>query len=181
VSDVVARARVSPNVFYEFFIDKTDCFLTITTEAFDGLLEEMLAQVREPTWVHALRVGTDRFLTGWQERPILANAYFRGLFAVGEPARERLDQMDERFCEMYRQLARRARREQPELAPMPNMVPRVLVHAIFDMVAEEVRSGRGDRLIDLRLELFPLTVKLIADDATARAAVDGEKRPAGGS
>jgi AcrR family transcriptional regulator len=175
VSEVVARARVSPNVFYEFFTDKTDCFLTITTEAFDGLLEEMLGQVRELTWVQALRVGTERFLTWWQERPTFTNAYFRGLVAVGEPARARADELDERFYEMYRQLARRARREQPELAPMPKVVPRALVHAIFNIVAEEVRAGRGDRLLELRTELFPLTVKLIADDATAKAALDGEK------
>jgi AcrR family transcriptional regulator len=174
VTDVVARARVSPNVFYEFFSDKTDCFLTVTTEAFEDLLEEMLAQVGEPTWIEALRVGTDRYLEWWQERPVFANAYFRGLLAVGEPARERLNVIYEQFCDMYRQLARRARREQPGLDPLPQITPRVLVYAILDMVAEEFRSGRGDRLIELRHELFPLTVKLLADDATARHAAAGQ-------
>jgi hypothetical protein len=39
------------------------------------------------------------------------------------------------------------------------------------MVAEEVRAGRGDRLTELRDELFPVTVKLLADSDTARAAI----------
>jgi AcrR family transcriptional regulator len=171
LTQVVATARVSPNVFYEFFTDKTDCFLTVTTEAFDAILKELLKADREPTWIDALRVGTDRYLSWWQDRPTFATAYFRGLLAVGEPAREQLDRIYERFCAMYVGLAERARREQPDLEPMPKIVPRLLVNAILDMVAEEVRAGRGDRLTELRDELFPVTVKLLADSDTARAAI----------
>ena len=43
VPDVVARARVSRNAFYEFFDDKIDCFIA----ACDDAAAEMLDQLRE--------------------------------------------------------------------------------------------------------------------------------------
>jgi AcrR family transcriptional regulator len=171
VTKVVRAARVSRNAFYEIFADKTDCFLVTTTEAGNELLEEMLALQRQASWLDALRLGTDLYLHWWQDRPAFGRAYFLGLAAVGERAREQLDLAYGRFAAMFHELGRRARAEQPDLEPLPAIVPRVLVFAITEMVADEIRAGRGDRLIDLREPLFALMVKLLADDETAQAAV----------
>jgi AcrR family transcriptional regulator len=48
---------VSPNAFYEFFQNKSDCFIRIVIEAFDELLEELLNLVNEPTWIDGFRAG----------------------------------------------------------------------------------------------------------------------------
>jgi hypothetical protein len=53
----------------------------------------------------------------------------------------------------------------------------VLVVAITELVAEEVRAGRIERLGAMEAELARLAIRLLADDATAaRALVDDEHR-----
>jgi hypothetical protein len=74
---------------------------------------------------------------------------------------------------MFADLGRRARAEQPELGPLSELVPRMLVLAITELVAEEVRAGRTSKLTELSEEVAFLAIKLLADDATAaRARID---------
>jgi hypothetical protein len=72
---------------------------------------------------------------------------------------------------MFTELGQRARAEQPELPALSPLVVRVLVLAITEVVAEEVRAGRTAQLEELVDELARLSIKLLADDATAAAAV----------
>jgi hypothetical protein len=53
----------------------------------------------------------------------------------------------------------------------------VLVTAITELVAEEVRAGRIERLGEMETELARLAIRLLADDATAAGAlVDDQER-----
>jgi hypothetical protein len=70
---------------------------------------------------------------------------------------------------MFADLGRRARAEQPQLAPLIAIVPRILVLSITELVAEEVRAGRVDRLTELQDDLSFLIIRLLADDATWQA------------
>jgi hypothetical protein len=69
---------------------------------------------------------------------------------------------------MFEDLGRRAREEQPDLSPMAPVVARVLVLAITELVAEEVRAGAIDRLGELEDDIVGLAARLLADDATAQ-------------
>jgi hypothetical protein len=71
---------------------------------------------------------------------------------------------------MFAELGRLAREQQPELGPLSPLVPRVLAFSITELVADEIRAGRSERLEDLVFDLFTLIVRLLADDETARAA-----------
>src|SRR5256885_8680920 len=57
VPEVVARARVSRNAFYELFDDQTDCFIAACDDAAAELLDQLLALVVDPAWVLAMRHG----------------------------------------------------------------------------------------------------------------------------
>src|SRR2546422_355315 len=85
------------------------------------------------------------------------------------------------FYEFFADLGRRARAEQPELGPLSELIPRVLVLTITELVADEVRAGRTAKLTSLSEEIALLAIRLLADDATAEraraeglAAEDGE-------
>lgn len=169
VPEVVAKARVSRNAFYELFADKTDCFIAACDQAAQGLLDELVALAAEPEWIEAARRGAGIYLRWWQERPGLSRAYFLGLPQAGERAVAQRERNYEPFRAMFRDLARRARAEQSDLSPLPAIVPRVLVLAITELVAEEVRAGRVDRLTALEDDVFFLIVRLLADDGTWRA------------
>jgi AcrR family transcriptional regulator len=169
VSQVVAAARVSRNAFYEFFADKTDCFVTVSAELNRELLGIVLAAADEPDWTRAVQRGTAAYLGWWREHAAFARAYFTGYAELGAPAVAQRRAAYEPFEVMFLELGRRARDEQRELPPLPEIVPRVLVFAITEVVADEIRAGRADRLSELGSQLVELVVRLLADDATARA------------
>jgi AcrR family transcriptional regulator len=167
VPQVVATARVSRNAYYEFFSDKADCFIAVCDEAARELLAELLALAAEEDWIEATRIGAHSYLRWWQRRPTLARAYFLSLPAVGERAMHQRERQYAAFRAMFADLGRRARAEQPELEPLDELVPRVLVLSITELVAEEVRARRTSRLTDLSDRLGLLAIRMLADDATA--------------
>jgi AcrR family transcriptional regulator len=167
VPEVVATARVSRNAFYEFFEDKTDCFIAVCDEIGGELLAEMLELVTEPDWIQAMREGTRRYLDWWQQRPTFASAYLLSLPTVGERAVRQRERQYAAFRTMFADLGRRARAEQPELGPLSDLVPRMLVLTITELVAEEVRAGRVGRLTTLSEEIALLAIGLLSNDVTA--------------
>jgi predicted RNA-binding Zn ribbon-like protein len=118
-----------------------------------------------------MREGARIYLRWWAQRPAFARAYLLSLRTAGERADEQRERTYELFRTMFADLGRRARAEQPELPPLSPLIPRVLVVAITELVAEEVRAGRTERLEDLSVEIARLAIRLLADDATAAAAV----------
>jgi AcrR family transcriptional regulator len=168
---VVATARVSSNAFYEFFTDKTDCFLTACDDVARELLQELGAMTSEPDWIAAMRKGAGLYLRWWQQRPAFARAYLLSLQSVGERALEQRERTYALFRAMFADLGRRARAEQPALPPLPELVPRILVITITELLAEEVRAGRIDTLDRLERDLAHFAIRMLADDATASSAL----------
>lgn len=164
---VVAAARVSGNAFYKFFADKTDCFLAACDQVADELWSELMALASEPDWIEALRKGVGVYLRWWQQRPAFARAYLLSLPAAGERAFEQRERVYELFRTMFADLGRRARSEQPGLPSLELLIPRVLVLTITELVTEEVRAGRSDRLTELEHQIARLAIRLLADDGTA--------------
>ena len=165
---VVAAARVSSNAFYEHFTDKTDCFLLACDEEASELLSELVTLTAEPGWIQALSKGMAIYLRWWQSRPAFARAYLLSLQQAGDRAGEQRERTYSLFEAMFADLARRARVEQPELPPLSPLVPRALVVVITDAVAEQVRTGRAKRLVELQPDLAALAIRLLADDATVK-------------
>jgi AcrR family transcriptional regulator len=172
VSQVVAAARVSRNAFYEFFADKTDCFLTVSTELNQELLEVVLGAGDEEGWLTAVRRGTDAYLEWWQRHAGFARAYFTGYAELGPQAVAQRQAAYEPFVVMFAELGRLARAEQPELGPLPPIVPRALVFAITEIVSDEISGGRAENLPRLADQLIWLMVRLLADEATAGSLAD---------
>jgi AcrR family transcriptional regulator len=170
VPDVVATARVSRNAFYEFFEDKADCFIAVCDQTSEELLGELLELAGEPDWIQAMREGTRRYLRWWQERPTISSAYLLSLPTVGARALRQRERHYAAFRAMFADLGRRARSEQPELGPLGELVPRLLVAALTEIVTEEVRDGRTSKLTDLSDDVALLAIRLLADDATAKRA-----------
>ena len=167
---VVKTARVSSNAFYDFFADKTDCFLSACDSVARDLLGEVLVVTAEPDWIRAMKRGTGIYLRWWQERPAFARAYLLSLQTAGERALEQRERTYELFRAMFADMGRRARVEQPDLPPLSPLVPRVLVVAITEIVAEEVRARRSERLTEMEGEISRLAIRLLADDQTAARA-----------
>ena len=177
VPEVVAAARVSRNAFYGFFSDKTACFLALCDDLSAGLIEDLFRQDTAPDWVGALRSGLEIYLRWWQERPAFSRTYLVELPFAGPRGVEQRERQYANFRGLFEQLAHRARREQPDLPPLSPLVPRLLVVATTELIAEEARAGPSDRLTELQDDLLFTMIKLLADDATAWTAVGRVRSP----
>jgi AcrR family transcriptional regulator len=168
VPKVVASARVSRNAFYDLFSDKTDCFLALCDELAEEIIEELtITDVRY--WVEALRIGLRRYLRWWEQHPEFSRTYFVELPSAGRRAVEQRDRQYARFRALFEELGDWARLQQPELQPLNPLAARALVVATTELIGEEVRAGRTDRLTDLEDGLLFFMVKELADDETALA------------
>lgn len=176
VPRVVARAKVSTNAFYELFEDKLDCFLALSDELADEILQQ-LVENEATDWVMALRAGLRRYLEWWQERPSWTRTYLLELPTAGQRVVEQRDRHYARFCEMFEALAAWARREQPELPPLPKLHTRTIVIAVTELVSEQVRQGRTSELVALEDDLLFLIVLLLSDERTARRVTGRAAEP----
>jgi AcrR family transcriptional regulator len=166
LTDITRRARVSRNVFYEQFADKEACFLAACDAMAGELHGVVLAAARGHggDWLAALRAGMAAYLEWWTAWAPWASAYFVELPAAGERARRQRDDAYERFRGIFVGLAAQARRERPELPPVLDVVPSLLVVSITEIVGGEIRAGRAGALPGLGDELVEVVVRLLSDD-----------------
>jgi AcrR family transcriptional regulator len=162
VGEVVAAARCSRNAFYELFEDKEACYIAAADETGADMLEALVSGAQQAdSWLDALRSGTHSYLRWWVDNPGYAAAYLVDLPAAGRRALEQRDRVYADFAAMFAGLAARARAEQPLLPPLPPLAPRLLVMAITELIAQEVREGRIVHLLELEDELVRFVVKTL--------------------
>lgn len=161
VPDVVASARVSRNAFYALFEDKADCFIAACDEHAADLLELLFRSAAEPTWLEAVTAGMVDYLRFWEDRPAFTRSYFVEIPAAGIRAIEQRDRQFAEFRVMFEALAARARAENPDLPPLPPLATRLLVLGITELIGEESRAGRGDRLHELHDDLIAHIVTVL--------------------
>ena len=162
VPRVIAAARVSRNAFYALFKDKLDCFLALCDEEAVGLFDAVAGAATEPDWRSAVRRGTEAYLLWWQERPSFSRAYFTEMPAAGPAAVAQRERQSDPYRQLFAALGERARIEEPELPPLPELGARMIVAGVTELVAEEVRAGRTAELSTLHDRFSDLVIALIA-------------------
>ena len=155
VPRVVADARVSRNAFYDLFADKEDCFIALCDEEASDLIAVARAVDPASEWEDAVRAGVRRYLRWWQDRPEFTRAYFVELPTAGARAMEQRDRAYESFRRLFRDVGAWAGSQPSEVTV------RLLVVSITELIAEEVRHGRGDRLTDLADELADYVIGVL--------------------
>lgn len=163
VPEVIARARVSRNAFYELFTDKVDCFLVLCEQLADQLLAETFRPVEASGWREAVREGGRRYLAWWRDRPLFARSYLLELPTAGTRALNQRHRQYERFAERFAAAAGLARRQEPNLPPLRPHATRFLVWAITELVGAEVAAGRAETLPALEDEIVWLIERLLAE------------------
>ncbi|HEY8584426.1 MAG TPA: TetR/AcrR family transcriptional regulator [Capillimicrobium sp.] len=163
VPALVRRARVSRTVFYRFFEDKEQCFLTLCDELGDELYADL---VRTPARVEGgfsavLDDGMERYLRWWSDRPAVARAWLLELPAAGSRAAEQRRRQLARFEQLLAALAALAREDGAARDDLDPMAPRLLALGITELVASEVRDGRVGELAALRPSLVALATRLL--------------------
>jgi AcrR family transcriptional regulator len=169
VADVVRGARVSREVFYAHFADKQACFLA----ACDGGSELMLSRMRAAQWalpddasaVEQLAAGVRAYLEFLVAEPEFARAFLFEILAAGPEALERRAVVHGWFAARTRMWHERARAENPSWPDVADEAYLAIIGAFYELVAERVRTGRLDEVLELERPIIELHLAVFAGGA----------------
>jgi hypothetical protein len=132
----------------------------------------------EESWVELMRARVRAYLQTLAENPAFARTFLIEVFAAGPRALDRRAEVLQRFAQLFRDLHTEARREFPDLQPVPDRIYVAAVGAINELVSDVAREGRTPELPELEETLLFLQVALFAGRDTAASFGLGNAEPA---
>ncbi len=169
VADVISRAGVSRETFYEHFADKEDCFLNLLDDRVERLLE-VLGQALGPRVTGSALERLDRvldsYLTALAAEPVFAKAYLIDAYGAGPRAVHERIELQKRFVEMVAD----AVGVQAGVPSGDLFACEALVAAISSLVTARVGDGRAAELPELREPIISLVARMLpaAGETTTR-------------
>jgi AcrR family transcriptional regulator len=164
VADIVRRAGIARNTFYDNFASKEACFLA----AQDYAVEEALRRVVEATsevdgWQARVGAGLAAFLEYVAAEPALARACIVEAPAAGPAALARYEQSTQAFVPLFRI----GRKVSPHAEELPDTLEETIVGGIFWIIYQRIVLGEAEQIEQLLPELleFALTPYVGADAA----------------
>jgi AcrR family transcriptional regulator len=162
VAEVVRRARVSRNVFYEHFADKQTAFVAALEAGEQLIFEHIAARTCGTDAIDRLRSSIRAYLEFLATEPEFARCFLIEVFAAGADAREHLYAARARFAADIATWHHRAQRDNPDWPPVPSDIYLALIGATHELVRARVRENRIHQLPELehtavRLYLATLT------------------------
>lgn len=168
VAQVLRRAGVSRESFYEQFSNKEECFLAAYDAAASSLLEVMgagLAGTANPTQADAdedlpatLSRLLEVYLAALAAEPAVARTFFVEVYAAGDAALVRRVAVQARFVDAVTAIVG-ARDEHERFAC------EALVAAISALVTQRVCAGRFDEIEELHAPILRLASTVLGDRA----------------
>src|SRR4051794_39644292 len=171
VADVIDRAGVSRETFYEHFADKEACFLAAYDEGVDLLLEAIDEAVRDsaPDWLAAAEAGARCYLDNLAANPDFARTFLIAVLAAGHTAPPRRAAGHRRFADQLEALNRAARRDLPDLPAPPEHAYLACVGAVNELVVGHLLAHGADTLPQLADAVLDTQVALmVGRDLAAR-------------
>lgn len=157
VADVIKRAGVSRETFYEQFEDKQDAFLAALDAGADGMLAFLRAALEAPADDPIERL--DRTLTAYLSTlaaaPAYAKAFLIDAYGAGDAAIARRIDLQQRFVELMAD----ALEIEPGDGP-GRFACEALVAAVSSLVTARIGAGHADELPALRRPLLDLAGRL---------------------
>jgi AcrR family transcriptional regulator len=175
VADIVSRAGIARNTFYENFRSKEDCFLATQEYAMSTALERVVTVAGNlDGWAERVRTGLTAFLEYVVEEPALARTCMVEALSAGPAAVERYEESQEAFVTLF-QLGRDV---SPHGTELPETLEEAIIGGVFWIVYQRLAAGEVTAIPRLLPELieFALTPYLGAE-AARQVAVGGGDGP----
>jgi AcrR family transcriptional regulator len=153
VADVISRAGVSRETFYEHFSDKEDCFIAALDEGarvLHGILAEVVASGGEDP-VERLDRTLKAYLNTLAAERAFAKAFLIDAYGAGSRATLRRIDLQRQFVDVVAEIFDSAEADSPG-----RFACEALVASISSMVTVRVGSGRLEELPALREPIIAL-------------------------
>ncbi|MEX2105380.1 MAG: TetR/AcrR family transcriptional regulator [Solirubrobacterales bacterium] len=168
VADIVRRAGIARNTFYENFSSKEDCFLAAQEFAVDEALRRVVdAASSVESWQARVNAGLAAFLHSVATEPALARACFVESLSVGPAAIERYEHSLQAFVPLFRV----GRRISPHGDELPETLEETIIGGVFWIIYQRIVLGETEQIELLLPELVEFTLTpYIGAEAAKRAA-----------
>ena len=173
VADIVKRAGIARNTFYENFGSKEDCFLATQEFAMSAALERVVAAAGEiDDWPQRIRAGLTAFLAYVGEEPALARTCMVESLSAGPASVRYYEESQQAFVSLFKV----GRGVSPHGRDLPETLEEALIGGVFWIVYQRLTGPESSRVGELLPELteFILTPYLGADRAGEVAAGGGQ-------
>jgi AcrR family transcriptional regulator len=177
VADIVKRAGIARNTFYENFGSKEDCFLAAQQFAMSAALGRVVeAAGAIDSWPYRVEAGLGAFLHFVAEEPALARTCMVDALAAAPTSVRYYEESLQAFVSLFRL----GRDVSPHGAELPETLEEALIGGVFWILYQRLLSEDSGAIDGLLPELveFALTPYLGAAAARAVALEEVDVSPA---
>lgn len=168
VADIVKRAAIARNTFYENFRSKEDCFLAAQEHAMSAALERVVGAAGElEDWPRRVRAGLAAFLDYVAEEPALARTCMVESLTAGPAAVKYYEESQQAFVSLFQV----GRAVSPHGADLPETMEEAIIGGVFWIVYQRLTVSEASSVPELLPEVveFALTPYLGAEAARGAA------------
>lgn len=179
VADIVKRAGIARNTFYENFGSKEECFLAAQRYAMSAALERVVGAAGEiDEWPLRVKAGLSAFLRYVVDEPDLSRTCMVESLVAGPDSFRSYEESLQVFISLFK-LGRGVSSHGEDL---PESLEEALIGGVFWIVYQRLVLGEEESIEALLPEIleFVLTPYLGAEEAHAVAEVDGSEAKANG-
>jgi AcrR family transcriptional regulator len=168
VADIVRRAGIARNTFYENFASKQDCFLATQDYAAQEALRRVVEAATEvESWQARVDAGLAAFLGYVASDPALARTCIVEALSAGPASLARYEESLQSFLPLFRI----GRKVSPHGEQLPETLEETIVGGLFWVIYQRIIRGETEQIEQLLPELveFALT-PYIGAEAAKRAS-----------
>jgi len=155
VADVVRRAGIARNTFYENFSSKEDCFLQAQRYAMSAALEEVVAAAGGiDDWPRRVEAGLAAFLAYVARESALARTCMVEALAAGPAAMRSYEESLQSFVSLFRL----GRDVSPYGGELPEALEEALIGGVFWILYQRLSLAEAERIEELLPELVEFTL-----------------------
>jgi AcrR family transcriptional regulator len=172
VADIVKRAGIARNTFYENFGSKEECFLAAQQYAMSTALEEVVEAAGElEDWPRRVVAGLAAFLRYVEAEPALARTCMVEALAAGPASVKYYEESLQAFVSLFR----RGRDVSPHGPDLPETLEEALIGGVFWILYQRLLLAEAAQIGELLPELveFALAPYLGAEAAREVATQQG--------
>lgn len=169
VADIVRRAGIARNTFYENFSSKQDCFLATQDHAVEEALRRVVeAATKVESWQERVDAGLAAFLGYVASDPALARTCIVESLSAGPASLARYEESLQSFIPLFRI----GRKVSPRGEELPETLEETIIGGIFWVIYQRIIRGETRQIEQLLPELveFALTPYIGAEAAKQAAA-----------
>jgi len=180
VADIVKRAGIARNTFYENFSSKEECFLAAQEYAMSAALERVVAAAGSfADWPQRVRAGLGAFLGYVIEEPALARTCMVEALSAGPESVRYYEESQQAFVSLFKL----GRDVSPHGGDLPETLEEALIGGVFWILYQRLTISRPQAIEELLPELveFTLAPYLGAERAHEVATAGSEEGAAAAS